>query len=760
MQAPSLRECARNVSVHTVDGRTREGSVLRFDPKGSDIALLSLPGQPPRRELLHGESIALVAFHRQSAPSGPSPVRGARVRVHLVQGPSWLVDLRSDAPASPLGFWALPADPASPYEELFFYAHGVVARETIEAIGALLVREGALTEAQLSQGLEVQRASRPPLGKILVEQGAVSAATVDEALAQQPKRRLRLGEVLIEAGVVSEEQVNRALLQQRKFGSRRLGEVLVDLGFVDEATIARTLSTKFAMPFVDLSTTLPSAEALAEVSRELMQKFDVLPLATEPRSLTVAIADPAAVAGLDALRMTLKKRIVAVIAPPSQLRRAIASATVVDEEQLRDREMESLLSSLAEGGTADAQEEAAGTLQESDSAVIKLVNQMIADAYRRGASDIHIEPNGRGRGVVLRFRIDGDCLQYQEIPATYRSAIVARIKIMASLDIAERRKPQDGKIQFKVRERVIELRVATIPTVGGNEDVVMRILAGSKPLPLAQMGFSERNLRATQAVVEQPYGLILCVGPTGSGKTTTLHSMMGAINKPDLKIWTAEDPVEITQPGLRQVQVQPKIGFTFAVAMRAFLRADPDVIMVGEMRDKETAETAVEASLTGHLVFSTLHTNSAPETITRLVDMGLEPFSFSDALLGVLAQRLVRSLCRVCSVADEATAEEREELRLALGAGSEALLDGQVVLRRPKGCEACGHTGYKGRLGVHELLINDESIRHAIQTRMPVDEMRRIAIAGGGMTTLLQDGVHKVLAGLTDLKHVRAVCSR
>ncbi|HEX3594525.1 MAG TPA: GspE/PulE family protein, partial [Polyangiaceae bacterium] len=399
----------------------------------------------------------------------------------------------------------------------------------------------------------------------------------------------------------------------------------------------------------------------------------------------------------------------------------------------------------------------------SDSAVIKLVNQIIIDAYRRGASDIHIEPNGTQRKTTIRFRVDGECVAYQDVPASFRHPLVARLKIMARLDIAERRKPQDGKIRFQLKEQAIELRVATIPTVNQNEDVVLRILAASKPMPLDGITLSDRNFRELKALAEKPYGLVLCVGPTGSGKTTTLHSLLGHINTLDRKIWTAEDPVEITQPGLRQVQMQPKIGLDFAAAMRAFLRADPDVIMVGEMRDEETANTAVEASLTGHLVVSTLHTNSAPETITRLVDMGLDPFSFADALLGVLAQRLVRGLCKECRVQYAATREEYEELSRAYAAEDRVKKIGAFgpafKLWRAPGCEACGGSGYKRRFGIHELLVATDPVKRAIQKKSPVAEIRQIALEEG-MTTLLQDGVQKALAGLTDMRQVFAVCSR
>jgi type II secretory ATPase GspE/PulE/Tfp pilus assembly ATPase PilB-like protein len=390
---------------------------------------------------------------------------------------------------------------------------------------------------------------------------------------------------------------------------------------------------------------------------------------------------------------------------------------------------------------------------------VKLCNKIIIDGYNRGASDIHVEPYGRSSPTVVRLRVDGDCQKYLEIPAPHRNALVQRFKIMAKLDISERRKPQDGKIRFRGPMGTIELRVATIPTSGGNEDVVMRILAASKPLPLERMGFSERNLREFKAILEKPYGICLVVGPTGSGKTTTLHSALGYINHVDTKIWTAEDPVEITQPGLRQVQVHPKIDFTFASAMRSFLRADPDVIMVGEMRDHETAAIGVEASLTGHLVFSTLHTNSAPETIVRLLDMDIDPFNFADALLGIVAQRLVRTLCG-CKEAYAPSQEEFAELMQEYGVEQWQKLgipySPSVRLHRANGCLKCGNTGYKGRMGIHELLVASDEVKRLIQKRRPVEELRAQGV-GEGMTTLLQDGIQKVLQGHTDIKQVRAV---
>ena len=567
---------------------------------------------------------------------------------------------------------------------------------------------------------------------------------------RQLRRRLRLGEVLVSEGLTSEAEIHVALSQQKKQKGKRLGEVLVELGMVDESAIARVLANRLGLPFIDLDSTDIESDALAEIPARVIREQQVFPIRADIETLTVAMGDPLSSEAIDAVRFTCKKRVVEVVATPTQLKAYIADRLSTQESS---EDFETYLRSL---GGSDTDGDA-----EDDDDVIKLVNRFIVDAVRDRASDIHIEPYGEKQDLTVRFRVDGQLRNYRRIPSEYRERIVARMKIMARLNIAERRLPQDGKIRFKLGEREIELRMVTLPTAGENEDVVLRILAGFGALPLSEMGLSPENLQAVEALVRRPYGLMLAVGPTGSGKTTTLHSMLAQINDVKKKIWTVEDPVEITQPGLRQLQVQPQIGLTFASAMRSFLRADPDVIMVGEMRDEETAHMGIEASLTGHMVLSTLHTNTAPETVTRLIDMGMEPFSFSDALLGILSQRLARQLCGKCKVQYDATPDETDEFSRYIGADAveRATTGGVFKLWRADGCVECEKTGYRGRLALHELLVNNDEIRAAIQRKATTGEIRDLA-QQAGMQTLLQDGVAKCLQGHTDLKQVLAVCSR
>ncbi len=762
------------MEIGFLDGNVRSGKLEHFAP-----TMVDLPVDFERfgRASLAAEQVAYIAFHRvEGERMSTPPTAGSleRFRIHVSGGKTFEVDVAAAAVNSNLGFRGFPPSATSEFSSIFFYAHGVNAREKDAPLGEMLVESGLLGPQTLRRGVDTQSANRnQPLGQLLIENGSLDGAGVAAAMALQARRKLRIGQILVEAGLATEEAIERALSEQKLRKGKRLGEVLVEMGVVREIDLAVTLGKKFQLRVVDLDEYRIDPAAANSVPRELIAKYGVLPLASDAASLTVAISDPLAIDAIEFLRFHVKRRIDEVLVTPSQLKRFVAdhlertSVALPEQGQQLDTLLRDLRIEDAAAG-AEIEDEDEGrdhaTGGEADGGIVKVVNQIIIDAYRRDASDIHIEPNGKERDVSIRFRVDGECYAYQGVPAAYRNQLVARLKIMAGLDISERRKPQDGKIRFRLGERTIELRVATLPTVNQNEDVVLRILASSKPLPLDKMGLSTRNLRVLRAAIAQPYGLILCVGPTGSGKTTTLHSALGDINKPDTKIWTAEDPVEITQPGLRQVQVSAKIGLTFASAMRAFLRADPDVIMVGEMRDHETASTAIEASLTGHLVMSTLHTNSAPETITRLLDMGLDPFSFGDSLIAIVAQRLTRSLCLKCRASERGSREDFDELTRAFDEETlanvfETRFGPDFRVWRAKGCEACGNSGYKGRLALHEVLTTSDEIRALIAHKSPVEAIRKSACQGG-MTTLLQDGVAKVLGGQTDMKQVLSVCSK
>jgi type II secretory ATPase GspE/PulE/Tfp pilus assembly ATPase PilB-like protein len=569
--------------------------------------------------------------------------------------------------------------------------------------------------------------------------------------------------LLVDKGLVSEKDIEQAVATAR-VNQLDLANVLIDDYRVPKEELGRALAQYYNCAFWEPAGRKMSNDLKERLTADFLKKNMCAPIEKREGTLLVATDDPSDLIRQDALKtMNLAPRYEYLVALKSDVIDYINGTYGVTGSSRQDEDLGRIIMSLGSGEEDEVEEQTQELpeLDETDSGIVKLCNQIIIDAYNRGASDIHVEPYGKSSPTMVRFRIDGDCVKYIEIPPAHRNAVVQRFKIMSKLDIAERRKPQDGKIRFRGPMGTIELRVATIPTSGGNEDIVMRILAASKPLPLEKMGFSERNITEFKTILQKPYGICLVVGPTGSGKTTTLHSGLGYINTVDMKIWTAEDPVEITQAGLRQVQVHPKIDFTFAVAMRAFLRADPDVIMVGEMRDNETASTGVEASLTGHLVFSTLHTNSAPETIVRLLDMEIDPFNFADALLGILAQRLVRTLCKDCKEAYTPDQTEFAELMENYGLEHWDRLgirySPEFRIYRPKGCPKCTGSGYKGRMGIHELLVATDEIKRGIQRRETVENMRKQAIKDG-MTTLLQDGIEKVLAGHTDFKQVRAVC--
>ncbi|MBW1923943.1 MAG: GspE/PulE family protein [Deltaproteobacteria bacterium] len=580
-------------------------------------------------------------------------------------------------------------------------------------------------------------------------------------LAKKARKKSRF-DYLLSNNIITQKELQRAISLARGKGTS-MEAIFIHEMKVKKADVGRSLAEYYNCRYVPFDDRFPiPTDALARLKPVYLRKNLWVPLAMKDGVLQVLIDNPQHLDKIDSIKALIPaERYEFAVGLKEDILQFLdyfyGSTTRTEEGSIDD-----ILGKL-ETEVSEEPEDAADMLTEDDSTIVQLVNRIVTDGYKRNCSDIHIEPYPGKSGAEIRFRIDGYCHPYQTVPYQYKRAVVSRIKIMADLDISERRKPQDGKIKFKKFSPLdIELRVATIPTAGGEEDVVMRILAAGEPIALEKVGMSERDYGLFMEMIKKPYGIILVVGPTGSGKTTTLHSALSKINRPETKIWTAEDPVEITQRGLRQVQVQPKIGVNFAAAMRAFLRADPDVIMVGEMRDQETASTGIEASLTGHLVFSTLHTNSAPETIVRLLDMGMDPFNFSDALIGILAQRLVRTLCTECKEAYHPDREEYDALVRAYDGDFDALgfpFGDKLTLYRAKGCDRCNQSGYRGRAAIMELLSASDEIKALIQARANMDAIRKQAVAEG-MTTLMQDGIRKIFLGLTDIKQVRRVCMR
>ena len=502
-------------------------------------------------------------------------------------------------------------------------------------------------------------------------------------------------------------------------------------------------------------------ELLKDLSRNYLLREIWFPLEVENGHVAVIIDDPSNIIKQDEIKRILKKSDVTFLkSNKNEILKFIRRYYADSDRGQFDQIIEEVEEVRVEVERTDDEKD----VSESDSVVRRIVNAMINDAHRMRSTDIHIEPDLHKRCVNIRFRVDGECVPYKSAPYNMRSAIVSRIKIMSDLDITERRLPQDGKIRIKLADgNVIELRVATLPTVSGLEDVSLRLLARNELVDLDSLNMPQQIQKEFLNIINKPYGLILCVGPTGSGKTTTLHAAIHRINRSMVRILTIEDPVEITQHGIRQVQVNRKIGLDFPMALRAFLRADPDIIMVGEMRDFETAKIGIEASLTGHLVFSTLHTNNAPETIVRLLDMGLDPYNFGDSLLGVVAQRLVKSLCSQCKELYQPTRDEIDAMVAECGShnASRILMKEaeEMKFHKAKGCKKCGNTGYFGRIGIFELLVATESIKKLVIKRESADKIRDAAI-GEGMSTLLEEGLMCAVKGLTDFEQVRRVCMR
>ena len=565
--------------------------------------------------------------------------------------------------------------------------------------------------------------------------------------APAPAAGDRLGDLLLREGLITKEQLDKALQEQKASGTR-LGYNLVKLGFVQETEITKMLARQFRMPAVDLSRFEVDPKIVKMIPAEIALKHLVLPLKKEGRTLTVAMADPTNMGVIDDLKFVTRYDIFPVIAGEYTLRTAIDKYY----EQV-DAQLDVLLKEMGEDGATDELEivqeqeesELAGAAMADDAPVVKLINAILTDAVKRGASDIHVEPFEHE--IRVRYRIDGELQEVMKPPVKLKAALTSRIKILAALNIAERRVPQDGRIRLKMGKRVIDFRVSTLPVLFG-EKIVMRILdKGNLTLDLSKFGFEPKAEADLMKAILNPYGMVLVTGPTGSGKTTTLYSALSRVNTIEVNIMTAEDPVEYNLMGINQVKVRNEIGMTFAAALKAFLRQDPNIIMVGEIRDIETGGTAIKAALTGHLVLSTLHTNDAPSTITRMIDMGIEPFNVSSAVNLIVAQRLVRRICSGCK-AEHAYSDD--ELKVI---GTTRKDWEGVTFYKGTGCEKCAGSGYKGRAGLYEVMAFSPELRRLILRGASSAELQKQAMEEG-MLTLRMDGIVKIRKGVTTLEEV------
>lgn len=553
----------------------------------------------------------------------------------------------------------------------------------------------------------------------------------------------RLGDLLVRDGLITREQLQQALSEQKGTGNR-LGYTLVKLGFVEETEITKMLARQYRMPAVDLSRFEVDERIVKLVPADVAVRHTVLPLKREGRTLTVAMSDPTNGSVMDDLKFITRYDIFPVIAGEYTLRQAIERYYEQSDAQLQQ-----IISDIEEGEDFEVIEESddeeAPTQIADDAPVVKLINGILTDAVKRGASDIHFEPFEKE--IRVRYRIDGALQEIMKPPIKLKAALTSRVKILSALNIAERRVPQDGRIKLKMGKKVIDFRVSTLPVIYG-EKIVLRILdKGNLTLDLQKFGFEPQAEKDLMMAIMNPYGMVLVTGPTGSGKTTTLYSALSQVNKIDVNIMTAEDPVEYNIHGINQVMVRTDIGMTFAAALKAFLRQDPNIVMVGEIRDIETGSIAVKAALTGHLVLSTLHTNDAPSTVTRMIDMGIEPFNVASAVNLIVAQRLVRRICSGCKAEYKYDSDELA----AMGIDPDEAA--QLTFYKGSGCDTCNDSGYKGRQGIYEVMAMTPELRRLVLRGASTADMQDQAVADG-MLTLRTDGMLKVKKGITTLEEV------
>jgi type II secretory ATPase GspE/PulE/Tfp pilus assembly ATPase PilB-like protein len=715
---PEQQKNGLEVSLGLLSGDEEHGRLIRFSPL---MRTLHLQVGPDRVEHFDVPEVAYIGFHRAEGtlPSLPA-LEGMEVMiVHTVTGKQFRVQM-VESKTHKEGFYAFIESEDSQFDHLFFYNHGVRIFEQPKAIGQVLIDEKAASPREVRKALsEQQTLKKQPLGGVLVAQQKVESADIEEALARQRRKPKKIGDILIEAGLIKDDDLQKALVEQSKNRELKVGQVLIEMGVVTEEELISALAKKFHMPFVDLNDYTINPMVVEEIDSDILLRFQVLPIASDEHTLTLAASDPLDIEGFDTIRFQTKKRISEVLASPSQigklLKRELAAGSGGEEdwlwiERVGGEKEEALENEVVEVKAAEAPP------------IVRLTNKILINGICKGASDIHVLP--QAHKVLVLYRINGDLQQELELEKWVQRRMISRIKLLSGMNITDHRVTQDGHMMVRYEGGVMEFRVSCIPNAFG-ESIVMRILNKEMAVDLETLGLSEKDHHSLALLARKPFGLILATGPTGSGKSTTLFALLqGMIHLP-LHIITIEDPVESEIKGTNQIQVNTKVGLTFASVLRNVLRHDPDVIMVGEMRDQETASIGIEAALTGHLMLSTLHTNSAVDTIIRLQDLGIPNYLLAPALRGIISQSLLKRLCEQCRQPLDDEDDEVYQLLEDMG------LERPKTLYQPGQCDSCNQSGFSGRVMAYEFLEVTEPVRQAIHDGKIGHELQEVAEKDG-----------------------------
>jgi type IV pilus assembly protein PilB len=722
------------VSLGLLSGDEEHGQLFRFSPP---MRRLRLQVDSDRVEHFDISEVTYIGFHRPEGewPSLPEVEGMETMVVHTVAGKKFRVRVL-ETKADEDGFYAFADSKDSQFERLFFYNHGVRILEHPKPIGQILIDNRAASSDEVQKALDEQQVlQKEPLGDMLVAQQKVAPVDIEKALAKQRKKPKKIGDILIESGLIKDDDLKHALLEQSRNRGLKIGQILIRMGFMTEEELISALAKKFNMPFVDLDEYTISPVVVAEIDSDILLRFQVIPISSDEHTLTLAASDPMDIEGFDTIRFQTRKRIVEVLAAPSQIQKLLEREIVAESDDGNDWLW---IERVGEEKEETSENEVLEVKAAEATPIVRLVNKILINGIRKGASDIHVLP--QAKKVLLLYRVDGDLNQEMELEKWVQRRMISRIKILSGMNIAEHRVTQDGRMMVRHEGGIVEFRVSCIPNAFG-ESLVLRVLNKDMATNIEALGLSEKDRQSLALMVRKPFGLILATGPTGSGKSTTLFALLQSIISLPLQIITIEDPVESEIKGANQIQVNTKVGLTFANILRNVLRHDPDVIMVGEMRDEETASIGIEAALTGHLMLSTLHTNSAVDTIIRLQDLGIPKYLLAPALRGVISQKLLKCLCKQCR---QPLNDEQDEIyQLLQNTG----LEHPKVLYQSGRCESCNQTGFFGRVMVYEFLEITEAVRQGIHDGKIGHELQALA-EEGGMVSKARHGLKLAESGV------------